>query len=156
MATTSRRDAMFLACLFGGMSLYFVWVGATGTSLRPGWPPASAYAGAALCALFTADAAYLAYRPADLNSKRVQVMDRIGWTFEAIIYGLGAIVGVAIGFDWLMLRLLGRAGPPNEDQRVGLWVIAGIVLLGAAALLGRERGRGVRSAEGDEERGELR
>jgi hypothetical protein len=85
------------------------------------------------------DAAYLAYRPVDLNSKRERVISAVGGAFEAFVYVLGAMVGVVIGLDWVVRRLLGRAGPPNEDQRFGLWVLAGLALLGALALLGRAR-----------------
>src|SRR3712207_2535417 len=110
MATTLGRGGPYLACLSGGNTVYFACMGATGTPLRPGWPPAAAYAGAALFALFTVDAAYRAHRPVDPNSRRERVIYAVGGAFEVFLYGLGALIAVVMGLDWVVLRLLGRAG----------------------------------------------
>ena len=76
------------------------------------------------------------------GATRTSSLGRVVSLFEGICY----LIGMAVGFDWLMRRALGHAGPPDQIQRDGaflLLAIVGIIAVGLGVRLvrGARRGR---------------
>ena len=124
MPMASRKGAAFAACMFGAMSVYFVWVGVSDAPSFEGHTWAG-YVGAVLFAFFAINAVRVALRPESRDSDRPSLVYRL----VLIVEGAGYLLAAAVGVDWLMRRLLGRAGPSDELQRSGLWVLAGMAVL---------------------------
>jgi hypothetical protein len=58
-------------------------------------------------------------------NRKVAFVGRLVELFEASAYGLAMIFGLI----WLVRRMRGAPDPPDEGERAGLWVLAGIALL---------------------------
>ena len=136
MPVASRKGAAFAACMFGAMSLYFVWLGASDAPGFRGHAWAG-YAGAVVFAFFAIKAARLALRPESHDTDRPSLVYRL----VLILEGAGYLLAAASGFAWLVKALLGRAGPANELQRSGLWVLAGMAALLLLFVVGVARRR---------------
>jgi hypothetical protein len=124
VTTANRKGAAFAACMFGAISLYFVWLGASDAPRFQGhaW---RGYIGAVLFALFAIKAARVAHHPETYDPDRPS----LGYRLALLLEGAGLLLAAVLGFDWLMKRLAGRAGPADELQRSGLWVLAGVAAL---------------------------
>lgn len=124
MAIASRKGALYAACLLGAMCVYFVWVGVN----EPAWFRAPAWGGyiaAFFCFLFAVKAARIARHPESHDPERPSWGYRLNMVLEGGAYLLAALFGL----DWLLKRAFGRAEPPDEGQRIGLWVLGALALL---------------------------
>ena len=58
-------------------------------------------------------------------NRKVAAIGRVFELVEVTAYGLAAIFALA----WLVRRLQGAADPPDEVERGGLWLLAGLAVL---------------------------
>lgn len=52
----------------------------------------------------------------------------LGYRIALFVEGGAYLVAALLGLDWLIEKLLGRAGPPDEVQRAGLWILGALGL----------------------------
>jgi hypothetical protein len=140
MATANRTGAGFCALLLAGVSLYMLLATATGSQAyaQPAW---FGYLGAGFFALVAVWCARIARRPEIYDPDRPPLIGRLADLLQAAAFIFAALAG----FDWLVWRFLGRAEPPNEIQRAGLYLlaaVAGLLLLGLTRAAIRRRTRG--------------
>lgn len=100
MATASREGAIFIACLFGVMSLYFAWGALAGTPLFPGHAWAN-YLGAIMLGLFALEAGRIARHPERHDAHRPSMLEKFFLGLEGVIYIAGALYGI----HWLIQKL---------------------------------------------------
>jgi hypothetical protein len=127
----NRQRITVVIVMCAAVSLYFVWVALTAPAFfqLPAW---AAWFGAALFALFALRDVPKLRHPERYDFTRPTTGDRIAMFVEGGSYLIAGLMGL----DWLIESLLGRAGPPGELQRAGVWIV-GIVAVGLLVLLVR-------------------
>jgi hypothetical protein len=133
VTTGNRQRITLVVMMCGAVSLYFVWVALTAPAFfqLPAW---AAWFAAALFALFALRDVSKLRHPERYDFTRPTRGDRIAMVVEGGSY----LVAGLMGLDWLIESLLGRAGPPDELQRAGVWIV-GIIAVGLLVMVVRRR-----------------
>jgi hypothetical protein len=134
VTTANRQGAIAMSVTSAAISVYFVWVGLTKPSFFQ-LDSLAAYLGAALFALFAIRGMRVARHPERYELSRPSAGYYVGLILEAA----GCLGAVLMGFDWLIVQMIGPGNLADEMQRRALWVFGGITVLLLAIFIRRER-----------------
>ena len=77
------------------------------------------------------------------SSGRFDFWERASWVER--VFGLlevaAYLAGAVFALGWIIRRFQGRAGPPDEGEQAGLWVLAVLAVLLLALIVRKVRGR---------------